>query len=234
MTTTQSLGTQSLATFERLGYALLGPVLGGDQLEVARGEANRLSAMASGRGGMRSVLRRSQHFRTLAEGALAELAREVLGPTARPVKATLFDKTPAANWKVPWHQDLTISVAEQRSVVGFGPWTVKDGIVHVQPPASVLESLVALRLHLDDTPAENGALRVVPGTHLLGRIGDRERERLVSVRSVMVCGADAGQVLVMRPLLLHASSPSATPRHRRVLHVEYAAEPLPDGLEWAA
>jgi ectoine hydroxylase-related dioxygenase (phytanoyl-CoA dioxygenase family) len=219
---------------QRCGYALAAPILDPEDLEVARGEANRVAAAASGRGGVRSVLRRSQYFKGLAEGVLADLARTAIGPSAAPVKATLFDKTGAANWKVPWHQDLTISVRQRREVSGFGPWSVKDGVVHVQPPASVLESLVALRLHLDDTPADNGALRVMPGTHLLGRIGDERRAALVSAGPELVCVARAGEVLFMKPLLLHASAPSHFPGHRRVLHVEYASQPLPGDLEWAA
>jgi ectoine hydroxylase-related dioxygenase (phytanoyl-CoA dioxygenase family) len=217
-----------------LGYALTAPVLRPEELEVARAEADQVVAEVSSRGGARSVLRRSSYFTQLAEGVLADLAGRALQAAATPVKATLFDKTSAANWKVPWHQDLTISVRERRHAPGFGPWSIKDGVVHVQPPPTVLESMIALRLHLDDTPSSNGALRVLPGSHLFGRLEDEALSALVATRSAIVCAANAGQVLLMRPLILHASSRSETPRHRRVLHVEYASERLPHGLEWAA
>jgi hypothetical protein len=42
----------------------------------------------------------------------------------------------------------------------------------------------------------------------------------------------SGGAVVMRPLLLHSSTTAATPRHRRVLHFEYAAVDLPRGLKW--
>lgn len=120
---------------------------------------------------IRNLLTAAPAVRKLAEAEpLIALARSVLGDTARPVRGLLFDKRPEVNWLVPWHQDLTICVKERREIEGFGPWSVKAGVVHVQPPARVLEEMVALRIHLDDAPADNGALRVLPGTHLLGRL----------------------------------------------------------------
>jgi ectoine hydroxylase-related dioxygenase (phytanoyl-CoA dioxygenase family) len=220
--------------FLRCGYLISPSLLSKRELEAARKEAECLAAQAAGQGGVRMVLQRSPHFRVLAEGVLAVAARQVLGLEAQPVKAVFFDKTPTANWKVPWHQDLTIAVAERREVDGFGPWSVKDGVTHVQPPMSVLESIVAVRLHLDDTPAENGALRVLPGTHRLGRIGAADIVALRAAQPEVICTLTAGQALVMSPLLLHASSASSAPEHRRVLHVEYSRESLPSGLNWAA
>jgi hypothetical protein len=66
-----------------------------------------------------------------------------------PVRAIYFDKTPDSNWNVAWHQNLTIAVRERRDAAGFGPWSVKAGVPHVQPPVELLEHLVAVRLHLD-------------------------------------------------------------------------------------
>ncbi len=145
----------------------------------------------------------------------------------------MFDKTPRSNWKVPWHQDLTIAVSERREVAGFGPWSVKDGLPHVQPPASLLERIVALRLHLDDTPAANGALRVLAGTHKLGRLSAARIDALRRQIPETVCPVAAGGAMLMSPLLLHASSPSHAPLRRRVLHFEYSAADLPAGLAWA-
>jgi ectoine hydroxylase-related dioxygenase (phytanoyl-CoA dioxygenase family) len=82
-----------------------------------------------------------------------------------PVRAIFFDKSSGSNWLVPWHQDLTIAVASKCEAPGFGPWSVKDGIPHVQPPDELLKQMIALRLHLDDCDASNGALRVIPGSH---------------------------------------------------------------------
>jgi len=156
----------------------------------------------------------------------------LLGPDARPVKATLFDKTATANWNVGWHQDVTIAVHERREAPGFGAWSVKAGVPHVQPPAAVLEGMLAARLHLDPCGADNGPLRVLPGSHRSGRLTAAEQARWVAECDPVLCTAEAGDLLLLRPLLLHASTPARAPGHRRVLHVEYAAAALPDGLEW--
>jgi len=163
---------------------------------------------------------------------LADLACEVLGNAAFPVKATWFDKTPAANWRVAWHQDRTIAVRERREAPGFSCWTVKEGEPHVQPPREVLEGMVALRLHLDDCPAENGALRVLSGSHRAGILSAEAIREWSERGQAVTVEAPAGDVLLMRPLLLHASSSAIVPSRRRVLHLEYAAAPLPYGLEW--
>jgi hypothetical protein len=156
----------------------------------------------------------------------------ILGRIALPVRAILFDKTPAANWKVTWHQDLTIAVLNHHDVPGFGPWSTKAGVVHVQPPASVLDQMLAVRLHFDDCGAQNGPLRVLPGSHKAGKLRDNEiaawRDRIPEE----ACLVPKGGALLMRPLLLHASSPAVDAHHRRVLHIEYATSRLPSGLEW--
>lgn len=162
---------------------------------------------------------------------IIDLANAVLG-TALAVKALLFDKTTQANWKVAWHQDLTIAVKEKKAVEGFSAWSEKAGIPHVQPPVEILENLLTLRIHLDDCNADNGALKVIPKSHLYGKIDSEQISHLKQAAKVHTCTASSGDVLVMRPLLLHSSSASVQPRHRRVLHIEYAALKLPSGLEW--
>jgi ectoine hydroxylase-related dioxygenase (phytanoyl-CoA dioxygenase family) len=160
------------------------------------------------------------------------LAESVIGRGAFAVRGILFDKTPDANWKVAWHQDLTIAVRGRREVEGFGPWSEKAGVASVQPPAGVLERMITVRLHLDDCFAENGPVNVLPGSHLRGRLSAAEIERLrADAAPVATCIARGG-ALVMRPLLLHASSPATSPAHRRVVHLDFAADALPGGLEW--
>lgn len=182
----------------------------------------------------RHLLSRCEAVREMAHSlALVGLAREVLGENAFPVKATWFDKTPAANWRVAWHQDRIIAVREPREIVGFSCWTVKDGVPHVQPPREVLEQMVALRLHLDDCPASNGALRVLRSSHQDGFLSAEAIRTWAEREAAITVEARVGDVLLLRPLLLHASSSATTPGRRRVLHLEYAAAPLPDGLEWA-
>jgi ectoine hydroxylase-related dioxygenase (phytanoyl-CoA dioxygenase family) len=162
-----------------------------------------------------------------------DFIRPSLGPDAFPVRGVLFDKIPGANWKVTWHQDLSIAVRERMDVPGFGPWSLKEGVHHVQPPESVLRGILTLRLHLDDCFEDNGPLRLLAGSH--GGIwnSDQIRELRAHLRETVATVA-AGGILLMRPLCLHASSPASNPHHRRVVHIEYAAAPLPAPLRWHA
>lgn len=156
----------------------------------------------------------------------------MLGADARLVNGLFFDKTPDANWKVAWHQDLAISVKERMDVSGFGPWTLKAGVHHVQPPPAILECMLALRIHLDDTNEANGALKVIPGSHKLGRLTAVEISLISHETAPVLCEAARGSVLAMRPLLLHASSAGSSPNRRRVIHLEFANCALPGSLAW--
>ena len=149
-----------------------------------------------------------------------------------PVRAIYFDKSSDSNWLVPWHQDLTLAVSTRAEVSGFGPWSIKDGIPHVQPPVECLRQMLTVRLHLDDADETNGALRVLPGSHRFGRLTSGRIQEMRIEQQEFVCTACAGDALLMRPLLLHASGRSTSIRHRRVLHIEYAAYALPEPLSW--
>jgi len=162
-----------------------------------------------------------------------ELAGALLGEKARAVKATFFDKNPDKNWKVPPHQDVTITVREKADVAGFTCWTIKDGVPNVQPPSEVLERIVAFRFHLDDCSADNGALIVWPGSHRAGRLKDDGIDHWLLEKPLgLTCPVGAGGLMVMRPLLIHASSQAVRPSHRRVIHIEYTAADLPAPLRW--
>jgi hypothetical protein len=163
---------------------------------------------------------------------LMDIARGVLGEKAFPVRGILFDKVFEANWHVGWHQDTMIPVAERKDVEGFGPWSLKAGVAHVKPPADVLANMIALRVHLDDCGPDNGPLRVLPGSHLHGFLSSEQVKEWIATRHAVTCTARRGDVLAMRPLVLHASSRAASPGHRRVIHIEYAAADLPGGLRW--
>jgi Phytanoyl-CoA dioxygenase (PhyH) len=184
------------------------------------------------RAGLRNVADEIPAVRELACAApLHALAREVLGKEPFVVRALLFDKTPDANWAVGRHQDSAIAVREKVETTGFFGWSVKAGVPHVHPPAEILERMVTLRVHLDDCGEDNGPLRVIAGSHRDGRLSDEVITERVSEPET-ICPLRAGGVLAMRPLVLHASFPARNPQHRRVLHLEFAADPLADGLEW--
>ena len=183
--------------------------------------------------GARHLFRLSPAIENFARSSeMLAVVRELAGAEGFPVRSLFFDKVEGANWSAGWHQDLTIVVKERREVLGYGPWSDKNGIPHVQPPAEVLRRMVTLRVHLDDCTADNGALRVIPGSHRDGVLDDAALEERVRSESAVTCEVGAGGIVAMCPLMLHASSPAESPRHRRVVHIEYAVDELPGGLEW--
>lgn len=212
------------------GFGIVESVLSSEECVEIAAELTRLS---DGGPSLRNLLA-VERIRALAtDDRILEFVRTHLGTSARAVRGIYFDKTPAANWKVPWHQDLTIAVASRSDVAGFGPWSVKDGVPHVQPPAAVLESMLTVRLHLDPCGPDNGPLRVLPNTHRLGKLPERECESLARELPEVACTVGLGGIVLMRPLTVHASSPATAPEHRRVVHLEYAAGELPAPLAWA-
>jgi ectoine hydroxylase-related dioxygenase (phytanoyl-CoA dioxygenase family) len=218
------------ANIRQQGWAITRPVLSPHEIADLRGTTARVAV--DGRGGARNLLDLAEVRQLAAHPAMRALADSVLGPSCFAVRALLFDKTPAANWKVIWHQDLTIATTARVEVPGFEPWTEKAGVPHVQPPIAVLEAMLAIRLHLDPCTADNGPVRVLNGTHRLGRLSAAAIEKLREQQIERDCLVEEGAVLAFRPLLLHASAPSITPRHRRVIHIEYAAHDLPSPLVW--
>ncbi|CAN5553528.1 phytanoyl-CoA dioxygenase family protein [soil metagenome] len=178
----------------------------------------------------------------LAIRAVAEFARSdavralvepVLGPSAVAVRGILFDKTPGANWKVPWHQDLSIAVKQRVEVDGFGPWSLKAGVTHVQPPVAVLDQMCTLRLHLDACGEDNGPLKVVPSSHRFGVLSVERLTAVVTTGPIVSCCVPQGGAVLMQPLLAHASSAATRPGHRRVIHIEFSGAALPPPLSWA-
>lgn len=231
---------EAFAHFEQHGFVIIENVLTDatvTELRAAIGQATNANPTHQRGGatyGMRNLLDQVPAIREAAlSPALRMVVEPVLGRDAFPVKGTLFDKTPDANWKVAWHQDTSICVRERIAVPGFSAWSVKDGVVNVQPPDDVLSSIMTIRLHLDDCNADNGALRVVPGSHNAGRLGAAEIDRRRASVPNVTCTVARGGALLMRPLTLHASSAAQQPGHRRVIHLEYAARGLPGGLAWA-
>jgi ectoine hydroxylase-related dioxygenase (phytanoyl-CoA dioxygenase family) len=160
---------------------------------------------------------------------LVELLRNVLGEQCGLVRGLFFDKPPAGNWSLPWHQDLTIAVVDHSLPSDyFRNRTLKAGVPHVEAPDKLLRQMLTLRIHLDDVTPENGPLQVLPGTHTA-----RDTAPAVDQPVAILCAA--GDVLAMRPLLAHASAPAAegTALQRRTLHLEFAAlAKLPDGYRW--
>jgi ectoine hydroxylase-related dioxygenase (phytanoyl-CoA dioxygenase family) len=156
----------------------------------------------------------------------------ILGRQSRPVRATLFDKSPELNWSLGWHQDRTIAVRARIDTPGFTDWTVKAGIAHVVPPFEILERMLTVRIHLDPVDLENAPLLVAPGSHRIGRVAEQEISAIASRLGTAACEAECGDLWLYATPILHASARAAKPARRRVLQLLYSAEALPNGLEW--
>jgi ectoine hydroxylase-related dioxygenase (phytanoyl-CoA dioxygenase family) len=225
-----ALRTHSIA---QNGFAIIPDVFTGDEIAAVIREIND-GKLPRSRAGLRHAMRIPVVAEFARDPRLLNIAREVLGPDAFPFRATLFDKSPDSNWLVVWHQDTALPLRERHELPGWGPWSVKEGILYAHAPAEALDQVLALRMHLDDSIPSNGPLRVVPGTHTLGVLTDEQIEKLTREREHVECTVRTGGILAMRPLIVHASSKSHDDAARRVLHIEYAAaQRVCSGIELA-
>lgn len=170
-----------------------------------------------------------------AAGLAALLGPDALGSLAqgrRPVRAILFDKSATTNWALGWHQDRTIAVRARAACDGFGPWSIKAGMFHVEPPFAIIERMLTIRVHLDSVDADNAPLLIAPGSHRLGRIAEAGIDAAVAHCGTASCLAERGDVWIYATSVLHASAAATVPRRRRVLQVDFSADALPAPLEW--
>ena len=218
---------------EEHGYAIVPGVVGAEEITrlLERIEA---AALPRSRAGIRHAMKHADVAELAQDSRLLGMVQNVLGPDAFPFRATLFDKSATANWLVVWHQDTALPLRERRETSGWGPWSVKDGVIYAHAPASALSQVLALRVHLDDSARANGPLRVLPGSHTLGVLSDDQLHDLSTKVTAADCLVPSGGVLAMKPLIVHASSKSQSKAPRRVLHIEYSASrAVNDGLELA-
>jgi ectoine hydroxylase-related dioxygenase (phytanoyl-CoA dioxygenase family) len=222
-----------LEPIQEHGFAIIPGVLEPKDVAGLLDELSRANLPRS-RAGVRHAMRLPTVAAVAQDARLMALAHATLGGKAFPFRATLFDKSPTANWLVMWHQDTALPLQERRETRGWGPWSIKDGVNYAHAPASALRQVLALRVHLDDSTAKNGPLRVLPGTHTLGVLTDKALHELSTEIAPVECLVSEGGVLAMRPLIVHASSKSISAAPRRVLHIEFAAfEKVGPGLALA-
>jgi ectoine hydroxylase-related dioxygenase (phytanoyl-CoA dioxygenase family) len=215
------------------GFAIVPEVLPSDKILHALDSFLEHTSERS-RAGVRHALSHAAVANLAHDPRLLQFAESILGRGAFPFRATFFDKSPGSNWLVVWHQDTALPMSSRRETPGWGPWSVKRGITYAHAPASALSQVMALRMHLDDSTSTNGPLRVLPGTHSLGVLDDAKIHELAATIPAIDCLVPAGGLLVMRPLIIHASSKSQSQAPRRVLHFEYArSRSVGDGLELA-
>jgi hypothetical protein len=230
-----SEGDSIESILQRDGFVVLPAVLSENEVSGLVDAVNAATLSVDGvmRSADRYAIRRVMQEvpllnRRVWNARLTGIVRELLGPNAFVTKSIWFEKPPGGNWFVGWHQDISISVSHRAEVAGYSRWTAKHGMIGVVPPVSVLERTLTLRIHLDDADSDNGAVRVLPGSHRVGIV-----PALVDEDRTVTCSVPRGGVMLMRPLLLHASSRSLTTRPRRVLHIELNYLDLDDDLSWA-
>jgi hypothetical protein len=175
-----------------------------------------------GRAGSRHLMSHPEVKRVASDPRMLRVARVSLGAEPLPYRATLFDKSGAANWSVVWHQDTALPLQSRFDLREWGPWSQKAGIIYAHAPSWALSRIVALRLHLDASTAENGPLRILEGTHALGVMSDADVYAMARSRPHIDCIVGCGGVMAMYPLLVHSSGKAKSDAPRRVLHIEYA------------
>ena len=167
-----------------------------------------------------------------ADGSIMQAIAKI-DPFAKPVRVVAFNKTPDTNWGVPWHQDRVICVAKRHDVDGFKNWTQKSNVWHCEPPQALLNNMLFVRIHLDDTDATNGAMNIAVGSHAEGIIPSKDIDNTVSKYQIESCDARRGDVLILKMLTMHGSQPSQKTGNRRVFRIDFASEELPQPLCWS-
>ena len=213
---------------ERDGYTIVPALLTSDEVSAYLDACPPVPSA-----GLRDLFGAVPAFAPLARHpAVSAAVWRALGRPGFVTRAILFDKSPAANWALGFHQDVVIATEARHEVPGFGPWSVKAGIPHVRPPSEVLAGMLTVRIHLDPCPRDNGPLTVIPGSHDRGFLDDSAVQDLIARGPHVDCPVGAGDAVLMRPLLLHGSRKADKPRARRVIHLEFACDPLPPPLRW--
>jgi ectoine hydroxylase-related dioxygenase (phytanoyl-CoA dioxygenase family) len=229
----QQIHFNSSSFIQEQGYAVLPHIFSDTEIFAVVAELSR-SQLKRSRAGARHILAIGAAREIADDMRVLRIAREILGTDAVPFRATLFDKSPSSNWLVAWHQDTALPLLEKIERPGWGPWSIKDGVIYSHAPKDALDQVLALRVHLDDSTPANGPLRVIPGTHREGVFTDSELQARASKSQGVECTVAKGGVVAMRPLIIHASSKSENDLPRRVLHIEYATRlETTDGLHLA-
>jgi hypothetical protein len=136
--------------FEADGFAVVAPFLHATELDTLREAVAGIDAA-----GLRNLIGKVPEVRSFAASvAVRAVLESLLGAEARLVRSIFFNKDGERNWHVAWHQDVTIAVAERCEVAGFGAWSMKDAVPHVQAPSAVLERMATLRVHLEFAAAD--------------------------------------------------------------------------------
>lgn len=215
--------------FDSDGFGITPPIFSGAECSAIE---SSMSAIDSKGIGTRNLLSIDWCRKLAVSLKESSLIRSILSSDYVAAQCTYFEKSKDQNWLVSVHQDLSIPVRDKLEHPELTGWSEKEGAIFVQPPIEFLEKLVAVRLHLDDCQMEDGPLKVVPGSHKLGRLNNESALSERNKRGETICAVEKGAALLMRPLLLHASSKATGNSKRRVLHFVFGPSILPLGLRW--
>ncbi|MES2069762.1 MAG: phytanoyl-CoA dioxygenase family protein [Pseudomonadota bacterium] len=218
------------SSLETDGYAIARNFLDKDELNSLL----QCCESVSDQYGVRNLLKRLPRIQDILFAPKLHTLLDALEcADALPVRSLFFNKNHANNWLVPWHQDLSIAVNQKTDAGGYAKWTHKDDTHYVEPPVEILESILTLRFALDSADEDNGALKILPGSHLLGKLNSEGIQDLKEKRMPVSCSVQAGDLLLMRPLLVHSSAKAVNPSNRRVVHLELSSASLASPMIWA-
>lgn len=210
--------------FDLEGVVLIDRLINDDEVKNLN-ELLQPYSPTSLKGGIRNIDKKIPLIENFCQSKrLLDYTKKFIGYDTRLLRAIYFNKSVTNNWLVSWHQDKSIIVDEKFERAGWGPWSLKEGILHVQPPVKVLDQMVTIRLHLDDCDEENGCLKVIKSSHSLGLLKSDQITDIVGKSEHTSCVVNAGGLVVIKPHILHASSKSVRPSNRRVLHLEYIVD----------
>lgn len=215
------------------GFEIIENVISDELLSSSLSELKKLEKIRNS-GGIRNAEKKLSFIPIMAQSnGVKSILKKYLPGEVNLVRAIVFDKTPESNWLVTWHQDKTVAVNRKANIPGWGPWSIKDGVHHVQPPIEVLESMLTVRIHLDDTSIKNGCLKVIPRSHQQGILDQLLINKITNSSQVFNCEMPAKGAIVMKPHILHSSSKSFSSLNRRVVHLEFSNYMLGYNLKWA-
>jgi len=230
------LSKQHIQNFQKEGYSIIDTMYSNDELTtiincIKRYESNKAHIDNKNLFAIRQLIKAIPELKPyIFNNKLVDLLRHLFASDCFLTKAIYFDKPPQSNWFVSYHQDLSISVSHKADLNEYINWTYKKGQYGVQPPLNILENTITVRIHLDDTTKHNGALRVIPKTHTKGIV--RADSKDWDLTNEVVCNVHSGSIMLMKPLLLHASRKTTNNQRRRVIHLEFNNTPLDQPLEW--
>ncbi|CAG0941929.1 hypothetical protein BROC_01652 [Candidatus Brocadiaceae bacterium] len=218
--------------FEENGYEITNCLISIEQVDDLLSLLSKQNLPAL-KAGMRRINKIVPEVEKLANSqAILSIAQQYLTGVPRLVRAIYFDKSFENNWYVTWHQDKTVAVSKQFDLPDWHTWSIKSGVWHVQPPLKVLQQMVTVRIHLDAANKNNGCLKIITKSHLLGILSTESIEQFIYQSESIYCEVKKGGAVIMRPHILHASEKSVNNLQRRVLHFEYSCFQLPEGIEW--